>query len=180
MWQWWQYGFGSVVLIDVVEWRDGDWRGEFLEQRDWRWWVSRLARLAAVVGEIDNFFFPLGDYVVVISCGCDCCWWFLKASLCFFFLCGGSFLWLWLVVVWWFELWVYLDWWWVWCLSGGFGDFCGGLPVVFGSLCVCVCVCVCFSLVVLVVAVYCVCCCCWWWWVCWSEWVGLLRCEWQW
>ena len=29
-------------------------------------------------------------------------------------------------------------------MSGGFGDFCGGFPVVFGSLCVCVCVCVFF------------------------------------
>ena len=54
-----------------------------------------------VVGEIDSFFFffPHGDYVVVVSCGCGCCWWFLEASLCFFFLCGGCFLWLWLWLV---------------------------------------------------------------------------------
>ena len=25
------------------------------------------------------FFFFFGDYVVAISCGCDCCWWFLEA-----------------------------------------------------------------------------------------------------
>ena len=37
--------------------------------------------------------------MVVVSCGCGCCWWFLEASLCFFFLCGGSFLWLWLWLV---------------------------------------------------------------------------------
>ena len=42
------------------------------------------------------FFLSLGDYVVVVSCGCGCCW-FLEASL-FFFLYGGCFLWLWLVV----------------------------------------------------------------------------------
>ena len=88
----------------------------------WRsmWWVSRLARLAVVgfsivvVSKIDNFFVfffsPLGDYVVVVSCGCGCCWWFLKSSLCLFFLCGGSFLRLWLVVGGWSELWVCSDW----------------------------------------------------------------------
>ena len=50
-----------------------------------------------VVGEIDSFFFffPHGDYVVVVSCGCGCCCWFLEASLCFFF----SLWWLFLVVV---------------------------------------------------------------------------------
>ena len=47
-----------------------------------------------VVGEIDSFFVIMWWF---ISCGCGCCWWFLKASLCFFFLYGGSFLWLWLV-----------------------------------------------------------------------------------
>ena len=88
----------------------------------WRsmWWVSRLARLAVVgfsivvVSKIDSFFVfffsPLGDYVVVVSCGCGCCWWFLKSSLCLFFLCGGSFLRLWLVVGGWSELWVCSDW----------------------------------------------------------------------
>ena len=90
----------------------------------WRsmWWITKLARLAVVgfnivvVNEIDSFFvffffFPLGDYVVVVSCGCGCWWWFLKASLCFFFFsmvalsyrCGWW-------VVWRFELWVCLDW----------------------------------------------------------------------
>ena len=24
-------------------------------------------------------FFFFGDYVVAISCGCGCCWWFLEA-----------------------------------------------------------------------------------------------------
>ena len=87
----------------------------------WRsmWWVSRLARSAVVgfsivlVSKIDSFFvffffFPLGDYVVVVSCGCGCCWWFLKSSLCLFF----SLWWLFLVVVvgGWFELWICSDW----------------------------------------------------------------------
>ena len=78
------------MLVGMVEWRGGDQRGGFLDQRDRLWWVSALWLLARST--------VLCDYVVVISCGCGCCWWFLKASLCFFFfLYGGSFVWLWLV-----------------------------------------------------------------------------------
>ena len=53
-------------------------------------------------GSGDWFFFFFGDYVVAISCGCDYYWWFLVAQILVFFfffpLCGGYFLWLWLVV----------------------------------------------------------------------------------
>ena len=45
--------------------------------------------------------------------------------------------------------------------DGGFGEFCGGFPMAFGSLCFFFFF---FFLVVLVAAVSCVCCCCWWWW----------------
>ena len=44
--------------------------------------------------------------------------------------------------------------------DGGFGEFCGGFPMAFGSLCFFFF----FFLVVLVAAVSCVCCCWWWWW----------------
>ena len=106
---WWR-GFGSMVLIGVVEWRGGDQCGGFLDWQDWRWWVSALWLLVRSTVSLCFFFFPLGDYVVVVSCGCGCCWWFLKSSLCLFFLCGGSFLRLWLVVGGWSELWVCSDW----------------------------------------------------------------------
>ena len=89
VWVVWWRGFRSVVLVGMVEWRGGDQRGGFLDQRDRQWWVLALWLLARSTVHC--------DYVVVISCGCGCCWWFLKASLCFFFLYGGSFLWLWLV-----------------------------------------------------------------------------------
>jgi len=79
-----------VVLIGVVEWRGGDQCGGFLDRR---WWVSALWLLARSTVSL-CFFFPLGDYVVVVCCGCGC-WWFLKASLCFFF----SLWWLFLAIV---------------------------------------------------------------------------------
>ena len=100
VWVVWWRGFRSVVLVGMVEWRGGDQRGGFLDQRDRLWWVLALWLLARSTVHC--------DYVVVISCGCGCCWWFLKASLCFFF----SLWWLFLVVVvgGWFELWICLDW----------------------------------------------------------------------
>ena len=150
-----------MVLIGVVEWRGGDQCGGFLDWQDWRWWVSAL-------------------WLSVRS----------TVSLCFFFpswwLCGGCFLWMWLLLVvfevffvsffplWWLFLAVVVGGWWVvwvvgllrlvmvWCLSGGFGDFLWWVSsgiwqfVFFFSL-------VFIFLVVLVVAVPCVCCC---WWVC--------------
>ena len=123
-----------------------DWHGGMARWRS-AWWVSRLARSAVVgfqideigggvVGKIDSFFFlSLGDYVVVVSCGCGCCCWFLEASLFFF-----SLWWLFLVVV------VGGGFGGLSCgfvqigggfgdLSDGFGDFCGGFLVVFGRLC---------------------------------------------
>ena len=82
----------------MVEWRGGDQCGGLLNWRDWRWWVSTLwLSTRSTVSLCFFFFFPLGDYVVVVSCGCGCWWWFLKASLCFFFF--FSLWWLFLTVV---------------------------------------------------------------------------------